>query len=55
METGGNTMDYSTMFDGVVTEVTSAVGSVVPAAIGILGTILAISVGIKVFKKLARG
>lgn len=42
----------STAFQSVQTNVTSMITTSVPYALGIIGTVLAVMIGIKVFKKL---
>lgn len=42
----------NTAFQGVQTNVTSMIASSAPYALGIIGTVLAVTIGIKVFKKL---
>lgn len=41
-----------TAFAGVQTDVTSMITTCAPFALGIIGTVLAVQIGIKVFKKL---
>ena len=41
-----------TAFAGVQTDVTSMVTTCAPYALGIIGTVLAVTIGIRVFKKL---
>lgn len=42
----------STAFGNVQTNVTSMITTCAPYALGIIGTVLAVTIGIKVFKKL---
>lgn len=42
----------STAFSSVQTNVTSMITTCAPYALGIIGTVLAVTIGIKVFKKL---
>lgn len=42
----------STAFSAVQTNVTSMITTCAPYALGIIGTVLAVTIGIKVFKKL---
>ncbi len=42
----------STAFSSVQTNVTSMISTSAPYALGIIGTVLAVTIGIKVFKKL---
>lgn len=42
----------STAFQSVQTNVTSMISTCAPFALGIIGTVLAVTIGIKVFKKL---
>ncbi len=42
----------STAFGSVQTNVTSMITTCAPYALGIIGTVLAVTIGIKVFKKL---
>lgn len=43
----------STAFQAVQTNVTSMITTCAPYALGIVGTVMAVQIGIKVFKKLA--
>lgn len=43
----------STAFSTVQSDVSSMIATAAPYALGIIGTVLAVSIGIKVFKKLA--
>jgi len=47
-------MDYDTIFQGVQTQVMGAISEIAPVAITVFGALLAISIGVKVFKRLAR-
>jgi Na+-translocating ferredoxin:NAD+ oxidoreductase RnfD subunit len=47
-------MDYSVIFTGVQSEVVSGITATAPLAATIFGTVLAISIAIKVFGKLAK-
>lgn len=47
-------VDYSTIGSGVVTEATSAISSVAPLAVPVLGAIVGIGIAIKVVRKLAK-
>lgn len=42
----------STAFSKVATDVNGYIGSALPVALGIVGTVLAITIGVKVFKKI---
>lgn len=42
----------TTAFQAVQTNVTSMITASAPFALGIIGTVLAVSIGVKVFKKL---
>lgn len=42
----------STAFNNISTDINGYIGSALPVALGIVGTVLAITVGIKVFKKI---
>lgn len=44
----------TTAFAGVQTDVTSAIGTALPYALGIMGLVLAISIVVKVFKRFAK-
>lgn len=46
------TSAISTAFSGVQSDVTDLIGTVLPYALAIIGIVLAITIGIKVFKKL---
>lgn len=48
----GITTAMSTAFSEVETNVTSMISTCAPYALTIIGTVLAVSIGIKVFKKL---
>lgn len=50
METISTAM--STAFQGVQTNVVSLITTSVPYALGIIGTVMAVTIGIKIFKKL---
>lgn len=50
METISSAM--STAFQSVQTNVTSMISTCAPYALSIIGTVLAVTIGIKVFKKL---
>lgn len=43
----------TTAFSTVQSDVSSMIAAAAPYALGIIGTVLAVSIGIKVFKKLA--
>ena len=43
----------SAAFHSVQTDVTSMITTCAPYALGIIGTVMAVNIGIKVFKKLA--
>lgn len=43
----------TTAFSTVQTDVSSMIAAAAPYALGIIGTVLAVTIGIKVFKKLA--
>ena len=51
----GLTTALSTAFAGVSTNVMTILGVALPAAIGIVATILAVKIGIKFFKNIANG
>ncbi|MGG1310899.1 hypothetical protein [Bacillus smithii] len=46
--------DYSTIFSGAKDEILNALGSAAPAAGAILGISLAVSIGIKIYSKIAK-
>ncbi|TEB13560.1 hypothetical protein Psfp_03424 [Pelotomaculum sp. FP] len=46
------TVDYGTLFSGVVTEALKGITETLPIAIPILGVMAAVGLGMKVFKKL---
>lgn len=46
------TTAMTTAFQSVQTNVTSMISTSAPFALGIIGTVLAVTIGIKVFKKL---
>ena len=50
----GAAIDYSAMFGEVSTTVLDGVSAIAPIAITIFGAILAISIGLKVFGKIAK-
>lgn len=41
-----------TALSGIATDMTSTVGSVVPIAVGIIGSVMVVIFGVKLFKKL---
>jgi len=47
-------LDYATLFGGAITEVTSAIGDILPIAVPVLGSMLGIGIAIKVIRKVAK-
>lgn len=45
------TIDLAAAFGPVVTSVTSAISDLLPVALPIFGTVLAITIGMKIFKR----
>lgn len=52
--TGGADINsaLTTAFTGVVSDITSGITSVLPIALGLVGTVMVIMFGIKIFKKI---
>lgn len=44
-------MEWATLFEGVKTEVNNALTAVIPLAAAIFGTLAAVGIGIRVFRK----
>ncbi|RJQ26230.1 MAG: hypothetical protein C4589_10100 [Peptococcaceae bacterium] len=44
-------IDYGTQFSGVKTEALNGISAVLPFALALLGVLLAIAVGMKIYKK----
>jgi hypothetical protein len=46
---------FGTAIAAVQTDVMGFIGQALPVALGIVGTVLAVTIGIKVFKRFSRG
>lgn len=47
-------MDWATLFGNLSTDATSSIETIVPYALGIAGTLIALRVGVRVFKGFAK-
>lgn len=47
-------MDWATLFGGLESDATAAIGAITPYALGIAGTLIALRVGYRVFKGFAK-
>ena len=43
--------DYATLFQGVQTEVNSAISNVLPLVVAVFGVLAAVTIGIRLFRK----